>query len=104
MVWSGSGLDTVQSSTSMSVHSSSVLYTYTITLAQQGDKLVAQLLRTEVPENAENTSGERSLTNVHLLATLKEIASDNAAVADKIGQWIMRIPILGLETSVNVMV
>ncbi|KAF2172691.1 hypothetical protein M409DRAFT_16652 [Zasmidium cellare ATCC 36951] len=77
---------------------------YMASLARRGGRAVASLLGTEVLENAGNTLGECSLTNVRLPLDFHFSTGGDTSVAEKIGQWMMRTMILDCETAVNVIV
>lgn len=77
---------------------------YMTSLARRGGQMVAELLKTEVLENAEGTLGDCSMTNIRLPVSINSLAVDDFAQAERIGQWMMRNMILEHEVAVNIMV
>ncbi|GAM91313.1 hypothetical protein ANO11243_093620 [Dothideomycetidae sp. 11243] len=63
---------------------------YIIDLAQQGGRIVATMLGTEVMENAEGTLGNCGMTNVRLPISMNDGDSSDPGQGDKIAAWVNR--------------
>lgn len=76
---------------------------YVLQLARKGGRIVAEILGTEVLENAEGTLGACAMTNVRLpLGDAPAAAVNDEASSEDVGSWIMKTMITQRATSVSV--